>query len=141
MSLEESLQNPAAMLARTNELLEQLIQVVSAPRAEIAAVVEESAKPEPKKAKAKKEATVEARPLEPSAPSTGSGATDASVTEAAAAPAVSRQDVSVALTMVSAKKGRDASMQILKQVGAASLKAAQESDYPAILCACELALI
>jgi len=94
----------------------------------------------PKTKKTKKEVAPEPRPLEPSAPSTGSGATDASETEAAVVPAVSRADVSAALTKVSATKGRNAAIGILKQVGATNLGAVKEEDYAAVICACELAL-
>jgi hypothetical protein len=95
---------------------------------------------EPKAAKKAKKEVAQAPQGEPekapSAPSPKPGASDASVTAAV----VTRADVGVALTMVSAKKGREVAMQILKNAGVGSLGAAQEADYPAILCACELAL-
>jgi hypothetical protein len=139
MSLEAIIEANTAAIKQLVGTLQLLNTPIILPRdVEVAEPADEPA--EPKAAKKAKKEVAQAPQGEPekapSAPSPKPGASDASVTAAV----VTRADVGVALTMVSAKKGREVAMQILKNAGVGSLGAAQEADYPAILCACELAL-
>lgn len=162
MSLEQAIE-------RNNQLLEQLIQIMSHPRMVVeqqqlptdldiqrgedpeenerrfaaaqAHAAEYDKKAAAKRAK-KKEAAPEPRPLEPIAPSQEAGAPDASAT-AAAAPATeaTRGQVSKALMSVSAKHGRDAAFSVLREVaGVASLSDAAADTYPTLLTALEAKL-
>lgn len=96
--------------------------------------------PDPPKStrKAKKEATPEPRPLEPSAPAPEPGAADASATEAAAAPAVeppTYEQAAAAVTALIKTNGRDAAVALLKRFGASNLKGVDPAQYAELILA------
>ena len=141
MSLELAIQDNTRAI---NALIEILRNQAANPVP--AEVIEQPDPPKTKRAK-KEAAPVAPAPLETSAPAPETGATDASETEAAAAPVddapvepVTREQVSRALTTVASRKGRSVALGILGNVKAGNLSEVAVEDYPAVLCACELAL-
>lgn len=61
-------------------------------------------------------------------------------TETKAAEPATRDQAGKALTTLANKKGRDAAMNVLTNVGAKTLGEVKPDDYAAVITACELAL-
>lgn len=152
MSLELAIQDNTRAINALIEILRNQAanpvpaEIIAAAAADAEKSAEVMEKPKAAK-KTKKEAAPEPAPLEPSAPSPEPGASDAPATEVAAAPVddapvepVTREQVSRALTAVASRKGRAVALGILGNVKAENLSGVKPEDYPAVLCACELAL-
>lgn len=140
MSLELALEKNTAAI-------EKLIAILANPQAVVAVTEEAEAPAEAPKAKrTKKEAKPEAPVGEPvaeqPAPSPETGASDASETEAAAAPAkqVTYTEASAAVVKVANQKGRAAAVAVLAKFGAKTLGEVKASRYGDVIAACEAAL-